>query len=67
MIFEVMDGIPEFLLPQVLSHLETPDLGRCACISQEWLSCAQLEPFASKISRARARAQVQIPNSAMDS
>lgn len=54
---EVMKELPDFTISIILSFLEARDISRCACIAKAWESCAQFEPFASKVSRAKVREQ----------
>lgn len=50
--------LPAITIPLVLSYVGDRDLGRVACISREWTSWVQREPFANRAARAKSRAQV---------
>lgn len=55
----MMEGIPNFCVPTILSFLETREACRCACVAKEWVFCAQHRLIQIREESAKVRAQVQ--------
>lgn len=53
-----MEGIPDYIIPDVLSYLRLRDVHRCACISRVWKQCVQ--ELLAKIRRAAENARSKV-------
>lgn len=44
-----MEGLPQIIIPRILSCLEVKAACRCACISRAWAFATQHDPIARKV------------------
>lgn len=55
---QIMEGLPAFSIPMVLSFLNPRDFCRCSCIGKSWAACVHHKLVELKEDSARTRAQV---------
>lgn len=53
-----MEGLPDIVIPNILSFLGIRDIHKCACIGKEWAPCAHRRLVRMEVDAAQIRDQV---------